>query len=152
MKTQTLIIATIVALTGFARAASLEWGFSMDSMLYVKDGTDLKMATDYSGDTTGWMFCLVHLGSSSSLDVSTVTDASVVDHFDYGVYDDNGDAYPDPFVQTFATTGSADALDGSTVSISAGDYFGIVFYDGSKYSNVMSVQSGEIVEIGRAHV
>lgn len=141
------IMLTVLALASSSKAASLEWGFTMDSMLYVsEDGASATLANSYEGDTTGWKFCLVYLGTSSTLDVGNVTDAVVVDSFGYGVYDDGDAAYPDPYVQTFATTGSATALDGSTVTITAGDYFGVVFYNGSEYSNIFSVSGDSVGE------
>ena len=53
MKKFTLMLASVLAV-GTASAATLNWGFSEDSLLYVKS-TD-GFANSYTGDTTGWQF------------------------------------------------------------------------------------------------
>ena len=135
MKKLAVMLAAVFAV-GAVSAASLEWGFSEDSLLYVNTGSDLVMANNYSGDTTGWKFCLVYLGSSDTLNIANVKDSNVIDSFDFGVYEDGGDAFVDPYYGTFVTTGSATAVDGSSITLSSGDRFGVVFFDGTSYSNV----------------
>lgn len=144
MKKMTLVLAALFAVN-VAQAATLTWGVNMDSLLYVtEDGSSLTAANEYTGDTSSWKYCLVWLGTSSSIDIGSVSDASVVDSFEYGVYEDGGNAYPDTYSSNFETTGTATALDGSSITITAGDYFGIVFYNGSSYSTVFDV-SGDSV-------
>ena len=142
---KTLLLAIAFAMVGTAHAAALQWGVNMDSLLYVtEDGSTTTAANSYSGDTTGWKYCLVYLGTSSTMDASAASDSTVVDSFAYSVYEDGGSAYPDTYTSKFVTTGSATALDGTALTISAGDYFGIAFFNGSTYSTVYGVD-GETV-------
>jgi hypothetical protein len=87
------------------------------------------MANSYTGDTTGWQFCLVYLGSDTTMDISKVSSDNVVQTFDFGIYEDGGDAYPDPFTETFDTTKSP-------VDIAAGGNFGVAFFNGESYDYV----------------
>ncbi len=146
MKKTLIALATLVA-AYTNQAATLNWGVDMNSLLYVtEDGSSVTMANSYSGDTTGWQFCLVYLGTSQTIDISSVSSSTVVDSFDYAVYPDGDDAYLDEFSSSFVTTGKATALDDNhtEINISAGDYFGIVFFNGESYSQISTVEGGEI--------
>lgn len=122
---------------GAVQAATLQWGFSEDSLLYVDDNGTLKMATDYTGDTTGWEYRLIYLGANNTLSINNgQVNGSAVDSFVYGVYDDGGDAYAEPYTQGFSTTGSATDLNGNDVTIVAGGHFGIAFFNGTDYDYV----------------
>lgn len=126
MKKFTLMLASVLA-AGTASAAALNWGFSEDSLLYVKS-TD-GFANSYAGDTSGWQFCLVYLGSDTALDISKVSSDNVVHTFDFGFYEDGGDNFADPFRETFDTTQSP-------VTIAAGGNFGVAFFNGESYDYV----------------
>ena len=143
MKKIAFALLSLLAVTT-AQAASLEWGIDENSFLYVSaDGTAAATPETYT-ETAGWTFCLVYCGTSQTLDISTVSDSVVVDSFAYGWVEDGGDYYADPFTSRFDTTGSATALDGSTVTISAGDHFGIAFFNGTEYLNVCALQDGKV--------
>ncbi len=144
MKKITFSLLSLLAVAT-AQAASLSWGIDESSLFYVSaDGTAADTPNSYTDDTSAWKFCLVYCGTSQTLDISTVSDSVVVDSFAYGWVEDGGDYYADPFTSRFDTTGSATALDGSTVTISAGDHFGIAFFNGTEYLNVCALQDGKV--------
>ena len=136
MKKITLTLAAIFAV-GTTSAATLHWGFSEDSLLYVKSTDGFSMANSYSGDTTGWQFCLVYLGTDTSLDITKVSNDKVVQTFDFGIYEDGGDAYADPFRETFKT-------DQSPVTIAAGGNFGVAFFNGDAYDYVYLTDGSDL--------
>ncbi len=136
MKKLAFAIAAVFAV-GAVHSATLQWGLAEDSLLYVDDSGALKMATDYTGDTAGWEYRLIYLGANDTLSINNGrVNGTAVDSFAYGVYDDNGDAYADPYTQQFSTTGTATDLDGNAVTIVAGGNFGIAFFDGTAYDYV----------------
>ena len=143
MKKWFVAIAAIFAVSA-TQAATLQWGLSEDSLLYVKNGEDFKSADQYSEDTSSLKYVLVYLGTETTLSLDKVSDATVVQSMAFGVYVDGGSAYADPFVEYFETTGSATAKDGTTVAISAGDNFGIAFFNGEKYDYVYATDGSSV--------
>lgn len=142
---KTLLTLAAILTVGSVQAAAVQWGVNMDSLLYVtEDGTTVSSPKTYSGDTSQWKYCLVYLGASSTWDISAASDSTVVDSFGFSIYEDGGNLYPDTYTSKFVTTGAATALDGTQLAISAGDYFGIAFYNGKSYTNVYSVENGAL--------
>ena len=135
-----LTFAAIAAFASVASASTLSWGYG-GGYLFVCDLGDEK-AVGANDFTTGTLssdaaFVLVYLGTSSTFTEDTIKalnndDSSVVDRLAVGIrYDSEyGDSYASPESKSF---------DVSAPTYSAGDWFGIAFFDGSSYSALYAV-------------
>ncbi len=137
------ILAAFVATALTASAASLTWGFG-GGYLYVSKPGDAKavQANDYK-DTIpdGAAFVLVYLGTSSTLNVGSITAADVVDSIAYDFVFDGDDSWAKPASKGFNV---------SETSYNKDDYFGIAFYTGTGYSAIYAVTDYDDGTIGDA--
>ncbi len=146
MKNWFVAIAVIFAVS-VTHAATLQWGFSEDSLLYVKNGDDFVSADQYTEDISSLKYVLVYLGTATTLSLDKVSESTIVGEMAYGLYEEDGakTAYLDPFVAYFETTGSARAADGVTdITVSAGDNFGIAFFNGEKYDYIYATDGSSV--------
>ena len=137
-----LTIAAFAAFTTAASAASLTWGFGSASLFLAKPGdTEAVAAKAFEGEIpTGMQLVLVYLGSSSAFDISAVTADKVKDTISYGASGDEEESFWSPGTKTYAVTAAG--------GFSANDYFGIAFYDGSKYVAIKDIESFDSGALG----
>ena len=137
-----LTIAAFAAFTTAASAASLTWGFGSTSLFLAKPGETAGVAAKaFEGEIpTGMQLVLVYLGSSSAFDISAVTADKVKDTISYGASGDEEESFWNPGTKTFSVTAAG--------SFSANDYFGIAFYDGSKYVAIKDIESFDSGALG----
>ena len=132
-----LMIAAVVAMAAIAsQAVSLQWGFG-GKVWVTEDGTTAKLATDYTGKIAdNAALCLVYVGQNKNTfalgEGGTLAQGQeVVGSIAYGVSASGmGKGKWSP------TTTSTDLS-----KYSDGASFGVVFFDGSKYSYVSSVSA-----------
>lgn len=124
-------------LASVASAASINWGFGGNTWVS-EDGTSSVIAKDYAGTaTSGSSLALVYVGQNvSSLTdaiLADITASDVVDSAPYAMGTGKG-------ASTWSVTGA------SPSSVSSSDYsvgasFAVLFYNGSEYDYVYSVDA-----------
>ena len=133
-----MTMAAMAAFAASASAATLTWGYGGGYLYLAEEGASSAVqASSYTGTMSAdAAFVLVYLGSSSTMDVSTITAADVVDSIAYGVDNDGVDDYADPQDKAYtpAQTG----------------YFGIAFFNGDAYTALYSVTDYDNGTIGAA--
>ena len=137
------ILAALATMALTAQAASLTWGYG-GGYLYVSKPGDAKavQANDYEDAIPdNAAFVLVYLGTASTLDVGSITDADVVDSIAYNFVFDGDDSYAKPASKGFNVSETAYNKD---------DYFGIAFYTGTGYSAIYAVTDYDAGTIGDA--
>ena len=133
-----MTMAAIAALAASASAATLTWGYG-NGYLYLADegASSAVQARDYTGTVSAdAAFVLVYLGSSSTMDISKITDADVVDRIAYGTTFDGDDNY--------AATADADYTPTQT------GFYGIAFFNGDTYTPLYAVTDYDNGTIGAA--
>jgi hypothetical protein len=143
-----LALAASFAIASSASAASLSWGPGSGALFLFKPGeTTAKMAGDFVDDggtiPDGAKFVLVYLGQSTSLDVSTITDAMVKDSIAFGY---SVDTWGDSTASTDARSITVLESDG----YSAGDSFAVAWFDGSSYKDIYDIESYDTGVVGGA--
>ena len=137
-----LTLAAFAAFTTAASAASLTWGFGSASLFLAKPGDTIGVAAKGFNDEipSGAQLVLVYLGTSSSFDVSSVTADKVVDTISYGASGDTEESFWNPQSKIFAVTESG--------GYNANDWFGLAFFDGTKYTAIKDIESFDTGKIG----
>jgi len=137
-----LTIAAFAAFTSAASAASLTWGFGSASLFLAKPGDTIGVAAKGFNDEipSGAQLVLVYLGTDTSFDATSVTAAQVVDTIAYGASGDEEESFWNPGTKTFAVT--------ATGGYSANDWFGLAFFDGTKYTAIKDIESFDTGKIG----
>jgi len=133
-----MTMAALAALAASASAATLTWGYG-NGYLYLADegASSAVQARDYTGTVSGdAAFVLVYLGSSSTMDISKITAADVVDTIAYGTMFDGDDNYADPAEKDYNPTQTG--------------YFGIAFFNGDAYTPLYAVTDYDNGTIGAA--
>jgi len=133
-----MTMAAMAAFAASASAATLTWGYG-GGYLYVADegASSAVQASSYTGTVASdAAFVLVYLGSSSTMDVSKITDADVVDRIAYGVDNDGVDDYAAQQEKPYTPTQTG--------------YFGIAFFNGDAYTPLYAVTDYDSGTIGAA--
>ena len=133
-----MTMAALAALAASASAATLTWGYG-NGYLYLADegASSAVQARDYTGTVSGdAAFVLVYLGSSSTMDISKITAADVVDTIAYGTSFDGDDNYADPGEKAYTPNETG--------------YYGIAFFNGDAYTPLYAVTDYDSGTIGAA--
>ena len=133
-----MTMAAMAAFVASASAATLTWGYG-NGYLYLADegATSAVQARDYTGTMdANAAFVLVYLGSSSTMDVTSITAGDVVDSIAYGTTFDGDDNYADPAEKAYTPSQTG--------------YYGIAFFNGDAYTTLYSVTDYDSGTIGSA--
>lgn len=133
-----LLFIALAALAAHAQAATINWGLGADVYLMKagEDYTSAKIAYD-AGLTvdSGAYLALVYVGSGvDTFNIADISDASVVAKASYAIDTDNSTYCDfDPYL-TETNVSASDYADGSS--------FGVVWFTGSKFDYIYSIDDG----------
>ena len=150
---KTILCAVLMGLASMASAASLTWGYGGAYLYVAKSGDSAAVqASSFTGEiASDAAFVLVYLGKSSTMDISTVSDANVVSSIAYGSSNDGYDDYASVSQASYVVSADGGtAKDGSSLSFSVNDYFGIAFWNGSSYTAIFDVTDYDTGTVGSA--
>lgn len=129
------MLAVLAAFTMSASAATITWGFGSGELFLAEPGGDATIVSEYTGKApdSSAKLVLAYLGSTQTIDYNNVT---VADEIDYSASGDNFS----PKQTSVAITAAG--------GYSAGDWFAILWYDGTKYSGAYDIAEWPDNDVG----
>ena len=133
-----MTMAAMAAFVTSASAATLTWGYGGGYLFVADEGASSAVqASSYTGTVSSdAAFVLVYLGSSSTMDISKITAADVVDTIAYGTKFDGDDNYANPSEKAYTPSQTG--------------YYGIAFFNGDAYTPLYAVTDYDSGTIGAA--